>query len=665
MAITSAGLGSGLDVEGIITKLMTVEAQPLQALVKKEASYQAKLTAYGTLSGAVSAFQAAASALNNSSSVNASTATSSDNTTLTASAFSTATAGTYSINVTQLAKAQQLVAQGQANTTSSIGTGVLSFDFGTISGTLNGSGQYNAGATFVSNGSGVKTVTITAANDSLTGIRDAVNAANIGVTATIINDGSGTPYRLAFSSTHQGASNSIKLSVAGSAALDNLVGNDPAGVQHLSETISAQDAALQINGVAVTSKSNSVSSAINGVTINLLKTTTGTPVTLTVGKDASAFTKQVDSFVKAYNDVNKTIKDLTAYDPKTKTAGLLIGDAVVRSVQSQIRVTLTNPVPGLNTGAYKTMSDVGITVQKDGSLATNSSKLQAALSANPNDVAALFSSLGRPTDALVKYISSTSSTNVSSGTLNITNVATQGTVVGTAPVGSTTINAGNDVLSVTVDGITTSVTIAHGAYTQAGLNSAIQSAINGDASISAAGAQVAVTDVAGTLTITSNSYGASSNVTVNGGSAATNLFGVPSIGGVAGTDVAGTIAGATATGSGQYLTSNDGLKIQVLGGVTGSRGTIEFARGYGYLLDKLASGYLGTKGSITGKTDGVNASIDKLNQQREAMNKRLVAVEKRYRAQFSALDRTVSSLNSTSAYLTQQLAALTKSSKSN
>lgn len=669
MAITSAGIGSGLDIEGIITKLMTVEAQPLKALDKKEASYQAKLTAYGTFSGVVSSFQAAASALNNSSSITAVNATSSDNSTLTASALSIATTGTYSVNVTQLAKAQQLVAPGQTSTTTSIGTGTLTFDFGTISGgAFNpATGQY-AGATFTSNGSGVKTVTISAANDSLAGIRDAINAANIGVTATIINDGSGTPYRLALSSKNQGASNSIKLTVSPAAgALDNFLSNDPAGTQHLNETVSGQDALLQINGVSVSSKSNTVSSAIPGVTLNLLKTTSGTPISLNVGKDSSGFSKLVDGFVKSYNDLNKTIKDLTSYDPKTKQAGLLIGDPIVRSIQSQIKSALVNPVPGLTTGAFKSLSDVGITLQKDGTLATDSSKLQAALSANANDVAALFASVGRPTDSLVKYISSTSSTAVANKAINITNVATQGTAVGSAPTGTTTITAGvNDTLSVTVDGITANVTIAAGAYTQSGLNSAIQSAINGNAAISAAGATVAVTsDVLNVITITSNAFGATSAVIVNGGNAATNLFGVVSVAGTAGTDVTGTIGGITATGSGQYLSTTDGLKIQVTGGITGNRGNIEFARGYGYLLSTLASGYLGSKGTITGKTDGINSSIASIDTQRATLNKRLVAIEKRYRAQFAALDATVSSLNSTSAYLTQQLTALTKSTKSN
>lgn len=667
MAITSAGLGSGLDIEGIITKLMQVEAQPLTLLAKKEASYQAKLTAYGSLSSAVSNFKSVAASLNSTSTINAVSATSSDTATITTSATSIAATGTYSLNVSQLAKAQQLVAAGQTSTTASMGAGTITFDFGTISGGVfnSGTGQYT-GATFTSNGSGTKTVTITAANDSLTGIRDAINAANIGVSATIINDGSGTPYRLALSSKSQGASNSIKITATG--ALNGFISNDPAGVQNLQETVTAQNAQMQINGVAVSSSSNTVTSAISGVTLNLLKTTAGTPTTITVGRDSSSFTKLVESFVKSYNDLNATIKDLTKYDTKTKEAGLLIGDSAVRSVQSQIRTMISNNVPGLTTGTYKNISDVGVTFQKDGSLSLNSSKLSSALSTNSNDVAALFASLGRTTDPLISYSSSTSGTLVSKRDISITNIATQGSASGVgAPAGGYpfTITASvDDTLSVTIDGVTSTVTIAAGVYTTASaLNSAIQSAINGDSTISAAGSSVAVTTGGGgEVVVTSNKYGTASTVNINGGTAASNLFNLASVAGTAGTDVAGTLNGTPATGSGQYLTDSDGLKLLVNGGALGSRGTVEFTRGLGALLDSLVGGYLGTSGVITSRTNGINQSIENINDQRASFNERLQAMEKRYRKQFSALDVTVASMNQTSTYLAQQLAALTSSS---
>ena len=663
MAITSLGLGSGLDIEGIITKLMTVEAQPLTLLAKKEAAYQAKLTAYGTFKGSLSSFQSAAGALNSTSAINAVTATSSDTTILTASGTSAASVGNYSVEVTQLAKAQQLVAAGQTSISNSIGTGTITFDFGTISGGVfnSGTGQYT-GATFTSNGSGTKTVTINASDDSLAGIRDAINAANIGVTATIINDGSAAPYRLAISSNSQGDDQSLKITVTPAAGgLDNFISNDPAGTQNLSETVTAQDALLKVNGVSVSSGSNTVSGAISGVTLNLKKTNTGSTATVTVGRDSASFSTLVSKFVSTYNDLNKTVKDLTKYDPKTGQAGLLIGDTTLRTIQSQIRSTLFANVPGLTTGQYTNVTQIGIGMGEGGEITLDSSKLSTALSSNSTDVAALFASLGRATDSLVSYVSSTSSTTVSNRAINITTAASQGAVVGVAPVALTTITAGvNDGLSLSVDGVAASVTLSPGSYTQAALNSAIQSAINGNSAISSAGLSVGVTDAAGVITITSNAYGASSIVSIIGGNGATNLFGAASVAGTAGTDVAGSVGGATLTGSGQYLTTTDGLKIQVAGGTLGSRGSIEFSRGMGYLLNSLTATYLKTDGVLDSKTDGFDNSIARLTDQADTLKLRLVALEKRYRAQFTALDKAISNMNSTSSFLSQQLSLLSK-----
>lgn len=663
MAITSAGLGSGLDIEGIITKLMSIERQPLVLLARKEAAYQAKLTAYGSLNGAVSSLQSAITPLTSTSGVNAVTASSSDSTVVTASGVSTANVGSYSIEVSQLAKAQQLVAVGQTSLSASLGTGVLTFDFGTISGGLfnAGTGQY-AGSTFTSNGNGIKTVAITAANDSLVGIRDAVNNANIGVTATIINDGSATPYRLSFTSNNQGASNSLKITETTNpgVGLDTLFTNDPAGVQHLAETSTAQSAIFKVNGLQITQNSNTVTSVINGVTLNLMKTNVGTPATVSIAKNSAAFISSVSSFVAKYNELNSTVHDLTKYDSKTHTAGTLLGDSAARAVQSQLRNLLASTVPGIS-GSYTNLGQVGITFQKDGSLAIDTSKLSTALNTNANDVVSLFASIGKPTDALVNYVSATSSTAVGARQLTVTTLATQGFVVGSVVAG-TVITAGvNDALGITIDGITANVTIPAGAYTPGGLDLAIQSAINGNSSISAAGSSVAVTDAGGIITLTSNKYGSASSIVINGGSASAGLFGVPVTTNATGVDVAGSIDGSIGTGSGQTLTGTDGLVVSITGGALGSRGTVNFARGYGDLLSSAVSSFLGTTGTITGKTDSVNKSIDSINAQRARLATQFAATEKRYRAQFSALDASISSLTATGNFLTQQLNALTKS----
>lgn len=662
MATTSATSGSNIDVASIVSQLMTVEQRPLAALAKKEASYQAKLSAIGTLQGALSSFQSALSAMSDISKFQTMTAASSDSMVLSATATSKAIAGTYTLDVTSLAQAQKLVAAGQTSSTASIGTGVattLTFDFGTITGGAfdSVSGKYT-GSTFTSNGNGTKTVTIDATNNSLQGIRDAINSANIGVTATIINDGSGTPYRLAFASSAIGSTNSLKISVAGDAALGSLLAHDPAATQNLSETVTAQNANFKVNGVSVSKSSNTVTDVIEGVTLTLQKTTT-TSASLTVARDTASIQSSVAAFVKAYNDLNKTLKDVSSYDPATKKGAILQGDAVVRGIQSQVRAALNNPVSG--TGALTHLSQIGVTFQKDGTLALDSTKLSAAITSNPTDIAALFATVGKASDSLVSYTSAASTVKAGSYAVNITQLATQGNLVGSAAVGTLTIATGsNDALNVTVNGVSTSVTLAAGTYTAATLAAEVQAKINGASALSSAGASVAVTQSGGVFTLTSNSYGSTSNVTVSGTGASNLLGGAPVS--TAGLDVAGTIDGQAATGSGQFLTGDAGnvlgLKVQVSGGALGARGTVNYSHGYSYTLDNLVDSMLASDGLIAGKTKGLNSSITDIGKQRDALNVRLAALQKQYTAQFAALDVMLSKMNQTSLYLTQQLATL-------
>ncbi len=211
MAISSPGIGSNLDVNSIVSQLMALERRPINLLDQKEVGLQAKLSAFGTLKGALSTFQSAVAGLAGTAKFSAVKAGVADATVLTASATSIAAAGSYGIEVSKLAGGQKLATAGQVSSTAAIGTGTLTFEFGTIAGTLNtATGKYDAGATFSNSGAAAKTVVIDAAHNSLEGIRDAINAANIGVTASILNDGSGAPYRLTLSATATGAANSLQ-----------------------------------------------------------------------------------------------------------------------------------------------------------------------------------------------------------------------------------------------------------------------------------------------------------------------------------------------------------------------------------------------------------------------------------------------------------------------
>lgn len=662
--ISSPGVGSNLDVNGIVSKLMTVEQQPINKLNSREASYQAQISAYGQLKSALGSFQNAVSNLSNTSTFKSYSAMPADSTILTASAASTAAPGTYALEVSKLAQAQKLVAAGQTSTTASIGNGSITFDFGTISGgTFNATtGQYT-GAAFASSGNGSKTVTIDATSNSLIGIRDAINAANVGVTASIVNDGSGSPYRLALSSNNSGASNSLKISVTGDAALSNLLANDPAGVQNLAETTTAQNATMKVNGVSVSKASNTVSDVIQGVTLNLLKTTT-TPTSITVAQDSASVQSSISSFVKAYNDLNNTIKNLSGYDAAAKKGGVLQGDSTIMHLQAQLRSMLTQPVANTG-GALTTLSQIGVSFQRDGSLALDTAKLGSAISSNFADIASLFAQTGKTSDSLVNFTSSTATTKPGTYSLSVTQLATQGSLTGSAAPVSTVITAGvNDTLDVSVNGTAATVTLSPGTYTAASLATELQSKINGNSTFSAAGLSVAVTQAGGPFTLTSAAYGASSSVAITGGNGLSNLLGTPTQ--TFGVDVAGTINGQLATGSGQSLTGSgdaDGLKIQVAGGALGSRGSISFSQGYAYNLNTYVTSMLAATGDINSRTSGINSSITEIGKQRTAMQARLTTVEARYRAQFTRLDTMLSSMNQTSTYLTQQLNALTALNK--
>ena len=668
MAISAPGIGSNLDVNNIVSQLMALERRPLQALDRKEATFQAQLSAFGTLKGALATFQSAAAGLNDGSKFQAYKATVADSGIATVSAANSAAPGSYALEVTQLAQAQKLVAVGQASASAAIGTGTLTFEFGTIGGgTFDAQTGRYTGAAFSASGSGAKTVTIGASNNTLAGIRDAINAAKIGVTASIINDGSGTPYRLALTVNDPGQAKSLRISVAGDAALSSLLAHDPAATQQLAETASARNAQLKIDGGAITKPTNTISDAIEGVTLNLLKTNAGSATAVAVVRDSGAIKGAVEGLVKAYNEINATFKNLSSYDAATKQGAVLQGDFTILSLQSSIRSALTSALTATG-GAYSNLSQIGVTFQKDGTLALDSTRFQTALDNAPNDIAALFAAIGKATDGAVRYVSATDKTKAGSYALHVTQLATQGTQAGSAAA-NLTITAGvNDTFTVLVDGDSASVTLAAGTYASAAdLAREVQSKINGASAISAASASVAVSESAGVLTLTSARYGSESGVQITGGNALSDLLGAtPTT--TAGLDVQGTINGVAASGSGRFLTDvsssgSAGLKVEVTGGALGARGSIHYSRGYAATLDRLVQGFLAADGAITARSNGIDQSIKSIDKRRDDMERRLVDVETRLRAQFTALDTLLGKMSQTSTFLTQQLAKLDAQTK--
>ncbi|RZI42077.1 flagellar hook protein FliD [Herbaspirillum sp. HC18] len=544
MALSSSGIGSNLDVDSIVSQLMSIERKPLTEIAKKEASYNTKLSAYGSLKGSISQFQTAMRSLVDPSKFQGMQVSSTDYSVINAVASTTgssgATPGTYSLQVTKLAQAQKMVAAGQSSVNAPIGadtTSTLTFDFGTITGGSfdEGTGKYtNAG--FTSSGSGVKTVTINGTNNSLEGIRDAINAANIGVTATVLNDGSDTPYRLALTVNQTGKTSSLKISVSGDASVAGLLSHDPSSNtgQAFRQTSAAQNAEFTVDGIAVTKTTNSANDVIPGVNLTLSKT--GGPTSVTLTRDTTALTASINSFVKAYNDLAATLRDAGAYNATTKSAAALNGDSALRAIQSQVRGILNTPVAG-DTTAYTLLSQVGVSFQKDGMLSVDTSKLNKAIDSNFSGIAGLFSKVGKASDSLVAYSASTDKTKAGNYAVSIDQLARQASTTAVGPAhtpgkGSITgsaaaaleITGSNDTLDVTVDGISHTINLDQMVYADAdALADAVKTKIN--AAFLGDGKSVTVTQTNGVLKITSDSAGTSSAVNVAGGNGKTSVLG--------------------------------------------------------------------------------------------------------------------------------------------
>ncbi len=384
---TITGISAGrVDVNSIVTQLMAVERKPIDTLNQKSASLQTKLSVLGSVRSSISNFQSAVQKLKGAGGFQAFNVNVGDPSIFNATASTKAVAGNYSLEIASLAASQQLVAAGQVDSQASIGSGTtttISFDFGTVSGgTFNSTSGTYSGATFSSNGAGVKTVTIDNTNNTLEGIRDAINSANIGVNATIINDGGASPYRLTLSSSTSGVSNSMSISTAGDAAIGSLLDNNPAGVQNLSQTVAAQNANLKVNGVAITKTSNTVSDAIQGVTLNLNKLTSA-PTSLSITKDTAAINAAASNFINAYNDLNSTLKSISTYKTSTTTGGTLAGDPAIMQMMGELRDIVSSTVSG---GNYTMLSDVGINTKPGVGLTLDATKFSNAVT---NDLTAL------------------------------------------------------------------------------------------------------------------------------------------------------------------------------------------------------------------------------------------------------------------------------------
>lgn len=368
--ISSAGIGSGLDVNSIVTQLMAIERQPLTALQGKATSIQSTVSEYGKIKSAVSTLNDLASKLGGSSAWNQTTASSSS--TSVSGTTAGGSPGTYTVAVQSLSSVQTLATSTFTDSTALTGAGTLHIELGTWS-TGQASFTPKAGATAVD-------VALTA-TDTLATARDKINAAGGGVTALIMTDASGS--RLLLRGNASGAANGFATSGVDSLAYDSATRQSSS--MTLSQT--AADAQATVNGLPVTSTTNSFANIVDGLTLNIASVTTD-PAIVTVATDTASLKKTLTDFAAAYTAVVELIANDTKYDAAAKKGGILQGDSAAVGLQRQLR-TIAGTASSAST-AFTHLSDAGLEIQADGSMTVNDTKATNAL-ANLGELKKLFS----------------------------------------------------------------------------------------------------------------------------------------------------------------------------------------------------------------------------------------------------------------------------------
>ena len=369
--ISSTGIGSGLQIDDLVSKLVAAERAAGQTRIdNKKGKLTEQFSAMATLMGGMSAFQASLNSLVTAGSFTSRKVSVSDEKAFTAKAGSSAAAGSYDVQVQQLAKAAQLGSDAFASASTAVGTGKLTISVGDSSFDID----------------------VAEGGNSVANIRDAINksSANKGVQASLLTDVEGT--HLVLTSIKTGVDYALKVTTTGGdGGLEKLV-YDPDGTKNMEVRSEAKDAIVFVSGYEIHSSSNTVSNAIEGVTLTLkAPTAEDSTVLLSVDRDDTAIQEAAKKFVDAYNSLASTIKTLSKYDVGTDTGGPLLGDAMLRNIDAQVRKLISSPVAGV-TGRYTTLASLGITTQADGKLKLDTVRFNAALDASPGAVSDIFTS---------------------------------------------------------------------------------------------------------------------------------------------------------------------------------------------------------------------------------------------------------------------------------
>lgn len=380
--LSISGIGSGLDIQGIVTQLAQAESAPrLNLLNQREQSFEATLSGLSKLKSAASELSSSVFDLRNLDTFRSRSVSSGNEDIVSATASPGTALGNYQIEVEQLASAQKQASVGFADSSATVGSGQLTF-------------STDAGSFAVD----------VAGTDSLAAIRDKVNNAtgNDSVRASILNvdDGAGgTEARLVFSSVETGTSNAVTVT----ATDDDGNNTDAAGLSRLAsanldELAAAQDARFTVDGLSVTSATNTVDDVVDGLTLNLNQAQPGTKVEVSVDSDNSPVMEALNDFVEKYNALNSTYRDLTSYDAEAEEGGVLQGEAIANGINRTLRSTLGD---NFGDGAIRNLSELGIQIDSEGKMTFDESAAENALN---SDSQAVRDFIADPTDGLSRQV---------------------------------------------------------------------------------------------------------------------------------------------------------------------------------------------------------------------------------------------------------------------
>jgi len=381
-----SGINSNLDTNDIVSKLISLQRRPIDLLEAKADLEAEKLLAFQELQSRLQTFKSVVTTINSETKflstkgVFSNNSASDTNQVITLDTTSQAASGTFSLVVNQLARESKLVSAGYSATSDTIPQGILNITVGTTTTQIN----------------------INSTNNTLDGLRLAINNSGANIQASFLNDGSSTnPIRLLVAGTKSGAANSVSLSIN-----QALIGAETQEVLSFTTTQSAQNASFTLDGITITKSNNTVTDVITGATINLQSAGSGI---VTLSSDQTAIKEKVNAFVDGYNELSAFLDGQQFLDTDTGSTGLLFGNFTVQNLQQSLRNTLSSAVPGVS-GTFNSLSQIGIRTQSDGTISIDDAKLTEALSTDIGSVSNLFASKGTTSNNNVTFIGFTKQT---------------------------------------------------------------------------------------------------------------------------------------------------------------------------------------------------------------------------------------------------------------